>query len=419
MKQGTLFTRVAILVLFLGLIFYLGINGWRSLTDPFSTTFAYEYTSDDSTEAAGIIVREEQVLAGQSGIVDLRFAEGEKVGVGQPIAYLYQSTEAAQRRHTLRSLELEAEQLEYAMSQGDAGSNARLDDTIIDQMVELRAASARQDFTQLEDQVLELKSTVLKREYTYHDGNGFDALAEQLNQVRSEIRALRTQASQDTTSLRASAAGTFSAQVDGYETLITPDNMAEFTPASFQALLAQHVSEDSSALGKLITSARWYFVVSLPVEQSQRLTEGHQTVVRFSRDFSADVSMKVESIGPEENGQTLVIFSSTHYLSDTTLLRKQTVEIIFESSTGLRVPKKSLHLEMETYTDEAGAEQQRQVYGVYAVVGARAEFKPVEIVGESGDFYVVTSIHSDKTALRPGNEIIVSAEGLYDGKVVR
>lgn len=74
---------------------------------------------------------------------------------------------------------------------------------------------------------------------------------------------------------------------------------------------------------------------------------------------------------------------------------------------------------METYTDEAGAEQQRQVYGVYAVVGARAEFKPVEIVGESGDFYVVTSIHSDKTALRPGNEIIVSAEGLYDGKVVR
>lgn len=420
MKQGTIFTRIAMLVLFLGLVVYLVLSGWKSLTDPFSTTLAYQYTDDDSAEVNGLIVREELILPAQSGILDLRFSEGEKVGAGQAVAYLYQSTEALERKHTIQALRLEAGQLEYAMTQTDAGGNAKLDDTVITQMTALRADAARQDFTQLEDDVLELKSTVLKREYTYGDGDGLAALQEQLDQIRSQLRTLRSQASQDTRTVTASASGTFSALVDGYETLITPDNMASFTPSSLTDLLSQTVSENSAALGKLITSNRWYFAAVLSEADAQRLTEGRQTLVRFSRDFSADVPMTVESIGPAENGQVLVVLSSTHYLSQTTLLRKQTVEIIFESSSGIRVPKKALHVVMETVTDEeTGAERQVQVYGVYVVIGARAEFKPVEIVSQSGDFYVVTSVSSDKTALRPGNEIIIAADGLYDGKVVR
>ena len=420
MKQGTIFTRIAMLVLFLGLIVYLGLSVWKGLTDPFTTTLAYEYTDDDSVEVNGILIREEQVLPAQSGIVDLRFDEGEKVGAGQTVAYLYQTTEAVERKQAIRALELEAEQLDYAMTQGDAGSNAKLDETILSQLVDLRSSAARQDFTRLEDEVLELKSTVLKRDYTYGDRSGLTALQEQLNQVRAQLRALRSQASQDTRRVTASASGTFSALVDGYETLITPDSMTSLTPSALRSLLEQKVPEDPSALGKLITSGRWYFAAVLSEQDAGRLKEGGRVTVRFSRDLSADVSMEVEQIGPEENGQATVIFSSDRYLAQTTLLRKQTVEVIFESSSGIRVPKKALHVTEQTVTDEeSGAQRQVQVYGVYVVVGARAEFKPVEIVGQSGDFYVVTSVDSNKKALRPGNEIIVAAEDLYDGKVVR
>jgi hypothetical protein len=419
MKQGTIFTRIAMLVLFLGLACYLGLAAWNSLTDPFTTTLAYEYTADDSVEAAGILVREEQVLSAPSGIVDLQFDEGEKVGVGQAVAYLYQTEEAAQRRYTIRTLEQEVEQLEYAAAQGDSAGDAKLDQTIISQAVDLRASAARQSFTQLEDQVLELKSTVLKRDYTYGDGSGLAALQEQLTQLRSQLRTLRSQAGADTRAVTASVSGTFSALVDGYETLITPSDLSDLTPAALRALLDQQVSEDSAAVGKLITANRWYFAALLSESDAQRLTVGKQTVVRFSRDFDADVSMRVESVSQGADGQAAVVFSSTRYLSQTTLLRKQTAEVIFDSSSGIRVPKKALHVTEETVTDEDGTQRVTQVYGVYAVVGSRAELKPVEIVGESGDFYVVTSVDSDKTALRAGNEIIVAAQGLYDGKVVR
>lgn len=125
--------------------------------------------------------------------------------------------------------------------------------------------------------------------------------------------------------------------------------------------------------------------------------------------------MRVERIGLPEGGRVSVILSSTHYLSDTTLLRRQTVEIVYSSITGIRVPKNAL------LQDEEGQ------WGVYVVVGPQAEFKPVTIVGDNLDYYLVQPLvgatdldkNTAKKALRPGDEIIIRGEGLFDGKVVR
>ena len=417
MKQGTIFTRIAMLIILLALVGYLAVTAWRGLTDPFSTTLAYSYTEDDGAEVEGILVREEQVLPGQTGIVDLRVDEGERVGVGQAVAYLYQSEEAVARQQTIRALTLEAEQLRAAMTLTDTGDAARLDETIIRQTVELRSAAAQKDFTALEDQVLDLKSTVLQRAYTYgQEGTG--ALQTRLTELRGEIDALRSQAERDTRAVTAPASGTFSALVDGYEGVVTPDSLADLTPDSLAQLLDQKMTEDSAALGKLITDPTWYFAALVPAETAQRLLPGHQVTLRFSRDFSGDLSATVESVG-EGEGQVVVILSSQDGLARTTLLRRQTVELIFDSRTGLRVPKQAVHLTEETVTDpDTGEEETRTVYGVYAVVGTRAEFKPVEILEDSGEFYLVTPVASDKTALRAGDEIVISARDLYDGKVV-
>ena len=417
MKQGTIFTHIAMLIILLALVGYLAITAWRGLTDPFSTTLAYSYTEDDGAEVEGILVREEQVLPGQTGIVDLRVDEGERVGVGQAVAYLYQSEEAVARQQTIRALTLEAEQLRAAMTLTDTGDAARLDETIIRLTVELRSAAAQKDFTALEDQVLDLKSTVLQRAYTYgQEGTG--ALQTRLTELRGEIDALRSQAERDTRAVTAPASGTFSALVDGYEGVVTPDSLADLTPDSLAQLLDQKMTEDSAALGKLITDPTWYFAALVPAETAQRLLPGHQVTLRFSRDFSGDLSATVESVG-EGEGQVVVILSSQDGLARTTLLRRQTVELIFDSRTGLRVPKQAVHLTEETVTDpDTGEEETRTVYGVYAVVGTRAEFKPVEILEDSGEFYLVTPVASDKTALRAGDEIVVSARDLYDGKVV-
>ena len=62
---------------------------------------------------------------------------------------------------------------------------------------------------------------------------------------------------------------------------------------------------------------------------------------------------------------------------------------------------------------------------VYVLTAARAERKEIEILADDGDYYLVQAALPDvptdnqlKTALRAGDQVIVSAEELYDGKVM-
>jgi len=62
------------------------------------------------------------------------------------------------------------------------------------------------------------------------------------------------------------------------------------------------------------------------------------------------------------------------------------------------------------------------VTGVYAIMGLEARFKPVEVL-YTGENYVLleSAARSDQETLRlrPGDEIIITAKELFDGKVVR
>ena len=406
MKQGTAITRFVMIVLFVGIVLYFGFYAVRSLQDPFTTAVAYSYTVDDGVEASGLLVRQEMVLPARSGIVALTAGEGEKVAKGQAVAVLYSSTAAQERAQQIRALELEAEQLEYALTgAGGGGTAARLDEDIADSILKLRAAAAENNLTNLESQVLELKSGILKREYTYGTGD-IGALTGQLAQLRLQLTDLRRQARQDTTAITAERSGVFSTQADGYESLVTPEDIFTLTPDEVDRLMAVGES-DQEALGKLITDSRWYFVAVLPVGDAERLTEGRRATVSFSRDWSGDVIMQVESLSDPQDGRVTAVFSSTRSLAETTLLRRQTVDIVFDRETGVRVPREALRV------DEEGNP------GVFCVVGRRAEFKSARVLAEGEDYYVLTAAVSDRTSLRPGDEVIVRATGLYDGKVVR
>ena len=116
-----------------------------------------------------------------------------------------------------------------------------------------------------------------------------------------------------------------------------------------------------------------------------------------------------------------MVLSSDRYLSETTLLRKQTVELVFDSQTGIRVPTQSVRVEERTVTDpETEEEKQELVTGVYVLVGQQAEFKPVTILAQLEDFALVKSADGSdgKKALRAGDEVILSSVELFDGKVI-
>ena len=419
MKQGKPVITVAIAAIAVALVIYFGFYVAKVFSEPYTTALAYTYTSNDSAEAVGILVRQETVLPAQTGIVDVTRSEGEKVGVGQSVAQVYRDSQAQTNQADLEALADQIQLLEYSSDGGGVDSAAKLDENILQAVTALHAASGVGDYNQLEDQARTLKSTVLKRGYVYGNGLGAEELSQKLNDLKSQYAALKQQTSSSTSSVRAPQSGVFSTLVDGYETAVTPQTVFQLTPSSLSALLAGQGKETGGGMGKLITSTRWYFAAALPVSVAERLKEGSTATLRFSGDFDQDIDMRVDQVGQAEGDKSVAVFSTDRYLSQTTLLRQQTAELIFNSWSGLRIPKQALRMEKSTYTDkETGQEVQNNRLGVYALLGGRAEFKTVEVVTEGDDYYVVRSTTDESDALRAGDEVIVRATELYDGQLL-
>lgn len=431
MKQGRPLITFVIALFAGALVLYFLVSVWKTFQDPFTTTYTYSYTLNDSIQTDGLIIRQEQALSGSNGIVDVTRGEGEKVGVGQTVALIYQNDQARQAQEQQDALRLEITQLQYAMGQGESiSSAAKLNDDILNAMVSLRAASTQQDYSDLEDQVLEVKGKVLRREYTYSDELSTDSLAARLQDLQNQYQTLRNQSYSAITQISAPVTGTFSTLVDGYEDLINPQSALNLTPQALEDLLSQTPSGDSAAVGKLISSDTWYFAAVVTQEEGERLEEfrvralsdksgNTKLTLRFAGDFTQEISMTVEKVNQDGQGQAVVVLSTDRYLEQTTLLRRETAELIFNSRTGLRVPKSALRMVTSTTTDEeTGETSETDTLGVYVVTAGRAEFKPVTILTEGDDFYVVQSVRDDKKALRAGDEVIVQATGLYDGQLL-
>lgn len=418
MKQGKSLITFTILIFAAVIALYLGYYIYSALNEPYQTAQVYSYTAHDSVTAEGLVVREALVLPAQSGILELTRAEGEKVGKGQQIALVYRDSQAQASQAHIEELELAIELLEEAISQsGNLESAARLDEDIIQSMVALRASYALGDCTQLREQVLGVKSSVLKRGYTYGDGLTSADLSARLRQLRDELAVLTRQSARATTRVSAPTPGVFSSLVDGYESLLTPETVYELTPTSLQELINSPAGEDSESMGKLITSDTWYFAANLPQTAARRLEEGDTASLRFSGDLNRTVEMTVDRIGATEGGKTLVVFSSNRYLTLTTLLRHQTAELVFESWSGLRIPKQALRLVESTqdadHSDDSASTVTRT--GVYALVNGRTEFREVDILYEGSDYYVTRPLGSGRKILRAGDAVITQGTGLTDG----
>ena len=72
------------------------------------------------------------------------------------------------------------------------------------------------------------------------------------------------------------------------------------------------------------------------------------------------------------------------------------------------------------YLDENGKTVTEEQTGIYCLVGREARFKPVEVIYSAESFVLVRpASDQEKRRLRSGEQIIVSARGLFDGKVLQ
>ncbi len=422
MKEGTKFTKFVMLVLLVGVLVYLGIYAVRSLTNPFTTTVAYQDTLDVGLELTGVVVREEETLSGSSDIVNVVADEGARVAVGEVVAQLYQSSSDLESQEELTALEQELEQLNEILSSSALGDAVDLEEQILQSILEIRGQAVNGELSSLENNASTLRTLMFQyalANASSEDSDLADALSQSIEELEEEIKVLSAQTGSSTSTLTSASSGLFSQIVDGLELTLTPESLLTMSPSRLEQALSAPASTDN-LVGKVVTGDSWYFAACVDEEEAEQLDEGEDVLLAFSSGLSLEISMEVEQLGQAEEGRQVLVLSSNRNLADVLTLREQTVELILERYEGIRVPQKALRIEEETTVDEdTGESVSVQVTGVYTVVGAQAQFNPVEIVATGSDYYLVTAATEDiEHTLRAGDEVIVKASGLYDGKVV-
>lgn len=409
MKARSLSTRLIFVFLFLAVLAYFAVQGYRYFVDPQTTSLVYAYSDEDRITASGSFVRSEQVVDCSETLLVLERDEGERVPANGTLATVYRSENALSDHRTLRTLTTQLEQLERAReAANDTESALKLDGEIREELLSLRGALAAGSWSSAESVGSELKTTVLRREYAYEGSAG---LSERIASLKAEIASLSAQLEGGTQTIRAPFAGTYSAVADGYEAVLTPEALETMTPAQYDAISPEAVS---STVGRVIRGEEWFFVTVLSSSDAARVREGQALLLRPSTGVESDLEVTVKRIGREEDGRCLVVLRGDSHLASVTLLRTQNAELILKTYEGLRIPKNALRVDADGNT------------GVYCRVGLRAYFKPVEIVWQDEEHCLVRpgTISSTREStiqlytLRAGDEVIISAKDLYDGKVI-
>ena len=426
MRDSNFVTKTIAVAAFLAVMVYFATRLGGYLVDPLITTAAYYYQSDDAVTVTGYVVRQEELLPDHSGLVYSTRQEGERVGKGRSVATVYHSEAALSDARQLEILEQRLDQLQYAQSAA-SGAQAvlKLDNSIRSGIFTLKSHVAQGNLTAASTESGTLQTLVLKRDYTY---SGEDELAAQITALEAEIRTLRASAQAGSSAITAPRAGYYASVVDGYETVLTPAILEELTPSTLRAIAPDAAAV--SRVGKLVTGSTWYYAAVVSSADAADLREGGQVTLRFLSGLDRDITMEVHSLGREESGERVLILKSDRFLSITTLLRRQNAQLIFHAYGGIRVPKSALRVVTDTVPGSEGMEEQEvRVTAVYCRVGRLAQLKPVRVVYEGEDYYLVspdpealgsalTERQIELYSIRSGDEVIVTANNLYNGKVI-
>ena len=390
-------------VILAAVVLYFGIQIYRYYTNPFSTTLTYQATAEDSIPMTGWIVRDEETFHSDAATVTHSLGEGAKVGYHQTIAMAYDNSQALDTVSRIETLQLELQQLEFALnSYLDADAALKLDSSITGSILTLRQNLAAGDYSSASGDISALKAAVLKSSHSY---DSVEEVQSNINAVKEEIGSLRSSLT-GAQAITADKPGTYSAVCDGYESVLTTDFLSGLMPSALAAIAP---GQNDGNVGKLIYGDRWYYAAAIDAESAQRVTQGQQATLRLAKGMAQDAPVQVVSVSPEEEGQVVVVLTCDEYMAQITQLRHQAAELILNSYEGLRIPSTALRL------DEEGNS------GVYCVAGISAQFKPVSVVyqGESYTLVRPTRDAADSAILRPGDEIIVTANRLENGVVIR
>ncbi len=150
-----------------------------------------------------------------------------------------------------------------------------------------------------------------------------------------------------TEDVKAEIAGIVSYKVDGLENVLTPKDFTNITKETLNNwnLRTGQTIEESAESGKIINNFKFYIAVVLDSKEAKETEVGKRAKIRLSS--LEELPCKVAYIREEEDGSRVIIFETTSYSAELINYRKLSIDVIWWSDEGLKVPNSAISKEGE------------------------------------------------------------------------
>ena len=371
---------------------YVGYQALQVLFPPNTYETAMLATVADTVSADGVLLFDETYISG-SGTLGYLAADGERVSAGTAVAEIYSSPEQAGLRQQLTALNDQIELLQRSQNttatQLDSLRKER-SGALYDLMDALDSSAYDETAQGEENYILaQNKLWIITGEVSDFSAQ-IAALTQQSAQVQAQLGApTQITAPQTGYFIRSTAAGRLNAGAD---------DILALDAAGLEAYLNSdpELPLDGCA-GKLVSGFTWRYIGLCSAKEGEKLLgDNGKPLTR---------SVKIKFPGQME-----------------TPLKASVSEVSIDEASGLAVH----------YLKEDGTESETQgenyIPGVYVKYGNLARFCKIDPVDSAhplvtdGDYCIVMPSSTDKTKtiseVRLYDEIIVSGQNLYDGKLL-
>lgn len=367
-------------------------------------------TYDDSLYVTGIALRDEITVSAQEHLtsVDYKVSDGDRVSIGDIVATYSTGNVSTGDRLAVESIDRQINLLNECISATTQYDLKTLDSRTKDAIVEYLNTSAEKDLSVSLKASDDVVSYFIKRDIK---ATGDKSYYQQiLSNCESSKSAILSGNSASQSAVKASRAGYFTSQYDGYESL-TASDYSVATPDMVHTLLSQQPSErPRDYIGKLQHFSYWNYFCTVPESEAERFTDGSSWTLRFETAAygGQTVSMTVKNVSTPMGGEVAITFECSFFDEALYSLRICDAQIILRSYSGFRVKKDAIRVsEGES--------------GVYVLSGAKLVFKPVTVLfrSEESDFVVVApNMESSTRTLILNDSVVIGGKEVYDGKVV-
>lgn len=421
-------TLAGVIIAFLLLAaLYVGYQAMQVLFPPNTYETALLATVEDRVDAEGVLLFEESYVSG-SGTLGYLVADGERVSAGTAVAEVYSDASQAVLRQQLTQLNDQIDLLRRSQNTTSLQLDSLRRDrsaALYDLMDALDSGDYTETAAKKEDYILAQNKLWVITGEVADFSDQIAALAQQASSVQAQLGTpAQITAPQTGYFIRSSGTGRLNASA---EDILALDAAGLKAYAESSPTLAL-----DGCAGKIVSGFTWYYAGVCSAKEGEKLlgTDGKplkkSVEIRFPGQVETPLKAKVTEVTIDEaGGLARFVLSCESINGDVLRLNRADAQIIVGRTTGLRVPAAAVHY-LKDDGSEAEGQGENYVPGVYVKYGNLAKFCRIDPVDDAhplvteGDYLIVlpSGTAGSVSQVRLYDEIVVSGQNLYDGKLL-